>query len=153
METCVEVAAHKSGPTLLQQYASMCTTCIVGKAVDESGGGGYDEESVFERSDLLDTEFPMTFMDDDADLSRRPDHVLMELCGGFTEEIVSIIGEMEASWASCSREVKPAGVTKASLLWEFVRDDAAVYIQRLYGEQRSTEFVAIGEDIFALVRV
>lgn len=136
-----------------KQYAHMCTTCIVGTALTESGTASYDEESVFDRFDLLDPDFASSFGDKCRDESTAPEDFLSALCGGFIEEIINVIGEMEMSWLARSNRVADTRSTKAASLWELVRGDASVYVGRAYGGERAAEFFALGEEMFGPVLV
>ena len=134
--------------TRFAKFRAMCTTCIIGNAVEESKTGSYDEDSDFDRFDLLDPDFPDCAADV-ADIEDRPEKVLMALCGGFTEDIVRVMGDMEDSWTARSSKVKDADQEKAKALWEFTKERASEYIDRMYGYKMCNEFESLGVELFA----
>lgn len=129
-------------PPSVHEYKSMCTTCIIGSAVEESKSGSFDEESEFCRFDLLDPDFPL------CQRQGSPEAVLMDLCGGFAEHIVKVIGDMEASWVARCTKVKESDYEKARALWGFAKERAGVYIDRVYGCDSGAEFERMGEALF-----
>lgn len=131
----------------LDKYKLACTTCIVGIAVEESKTGGYDEDSQFDRFDLLDPDFPLNGADPH-DSEDRPERVLMALCGGFTEDIVRVMGDMEHSWTVRCSKVKDADQQKASALWEFAKERASIYIDHMYGCKMCDDFESLGDELF-----
>lgn len=132
----------------LKKFSNMCTTCIVGKACVECNMLSYDEESSFDRFDLLDPDFPTVMYDHDS--YERPQHILMGMCeGNLTQEIVSVMGDMERSWTDRRICVKMEDKTTAKKLWEFVREDAPVLLDRIYGRIRSQECSTLGDQLFA----
>lgn len=134
-------------PSMLQLYKSMCTTCIVGNAIEESKTGSYDEDSKFDRFDILDPDFPCNVADP-SDAVCRPDHVLMDLCGGLAEQIVCVMGDMERSWTTRCTKIKESDYKKANALWGFVKDRASTYIDLMHGSELSAEFGVLGDELF-----
>ena len=130
-------------------YKSVCTTCIVGNAVEESKTGSFDEDSVFDRFDILDPQFPECALDD-LDCICHPAMVLMGLCGGFAEDVVRVMGDMEESWVARCNKVAEADLSSAQALWSFARERACVYVERVYGCDYSNEFDAMGENMFSV---
>lgn len=139
---------HGERLSTLQVYRAMCTTCIIGNAVEESKTGSYDEDSKFDRFDILDPDFPDSTADS-WDAMCRPDHVLMDLCGGLSEQIVRVMGDMETSWTTRSTKVKETDYKKAKALWGFVKERASTYIDRTHGSEMSAEFGMLGDELFS----
>lgn len=115
--------------------------------MEESKSGSYDEDSEFDRFDILDPDFPCG-VTDRCDARCRIDDVLMDLCGGFAEQIVRVMGDMETSWTTRSTKVKEADYSKANALWDFVKDRASTYIYRMHGTELSEEFLLLGDHLF-----
>jgi len=128
-------------------YKTVCTTCIVGNAVEESKSGSFDEDSHFERFDVLDPTFPGGALDA-VDYRCHPETVLMSLCGGFTTDVVRVMGDMEKSWLSRCNEVQQADLRKAAALWGFARERAHSIVELVHGCDYATEFVCMGDQLF-----
>ncbi|CAM9705143.1 unnamed protein product [Ectocarpus sp. 6 AP-2014] len=130
-------------------YKSVFTTCIVGNAVEEGKTGSFDEDSTFDRFDILDPQFP-DFALHEMDSICHPAIVLMTLCGGFAEDIVRVIGDMEKSWLARCNKVRDADLASARALWSFARERACAYVELLYGSDCSNEFDVMGEEMFSI---
>jgi len=130
---------------LLARYSSVCTTCIVGIALEESKRGSCDEQSEFDKFDLLDPDFMVEGV---TDFHVHPEEILMHLCGGFIEDIVRVMGDMESSWTRRCTSVKETDYVKAKALWEFAYERASVYVDREYGPQVAEDFCRLGDTLF-----
>lgn len=145
LSKAVAVEERSCAANLLSKYSSMCTTCIVGIALEESKRGGCDEQSEFDRFDLLDPDF---MLEDPTDAENHPEEILMHLCGGLIEDIVRVMGDMESSWTRRCTSVKEADYVKARALWEFAKERASTYLDWEYGPQVAEEFCSLGDTIF-----
>lgn len=130
-------------------YKSVCTACIVGNAVEESKSGSFDEDSTFDRFDILDPQFPACALDD-LDCICHPAIVLMGLCGGFAEDIVRVMADMEESWVARCKKVPDADLATAQALWSFARERVCAYVELLYGCDSCGEFDRMGEQMFSV---
>ncbi|CAN0299026.1 unnamed protein product [Ectocarpus sp. 6 AP-2014] len=117
--------------------------------MEEGKTGSFDEDSTFDRFDILDPQFPACALDE-FDCICHPAIVLMSLCGGFAEDIVRVIGDMEKSWVARCNKVGEADLASAQALWSFARERACAYVELLYGCESSDEFDVMGEHLFSV---
>ena len=132
---------------ILEEYKTACTTRILGLAAEECGRLSYHIDQTFAKEELMDPEFPCTMADEEEGFV-TPEDILTDICGKRVEVVVKTIGNMEECWTNYETSVRKEYLSVAQKLWEFVKNEAEVHVQSLYGDEYMEEFAMMGDSLF-----